>query len=209
MSQITILDSKLKNKVEAFQSLDGYEIRETLLAEVIRAELMNLRSGTSHSKTRAEVRGGGRKPWKQKGTGRARHGSTRSPIWVGGGVTFGPRNTRNWHLKINKSSRIAALKSALTTKLNSDVVFVFEDAFNYGQTKVAIPALDSIRTAESKTNKQTTIIYTTADKENVRGFLNTEALMMNIKQLKVNKLLNSRKVIFTPAAKAELEARLS
>jgi large subunit ribosomal protein L4 len=209
MSQITILDSNLKNKVEAFQSLDSYEIRETLLAEVIRAELMNLRSGTAQAKTRAEVRGGGKKPWKQKGTGRARHGSTRSPIWVGGGVTFGPRNTRNWHLKINKTSRIAALKSAMKAKLMTDIVFVFEDSFNYGQTKTAVPALDSIRTSESKTNKQTTIIYTTADKDMVRGFLNTEALMMNIKQLKVNKLLNSRKVIFTPAAKAELEARLS
>ena len=209
MSQITILDSNLKSKVEAFQSLDNYEIRTTLLAEVIRAELMNLRSGTAQAKTRAEVRGGGRKPWKQKGTGRARHGSTRSPIWVGGGVTFGPRNTRNWHLKINKTSRIAALKSAFKAKLSDDVVFVFEDKYDYPQTKFATVALDSIRTSESKTNKQTTIIYTTADKDMVRGFLNTEALMMNIKQLKVNKLLNSRKVILTPAAKAELEARLS
>lgn len=112
MAKLKILNKK-NDIQDAFVTLDDYESRAVLLAQVVRCELMNMRSGNAHTKMRGEVRGGGKKPWKQKGTGRARHGSNRSPIWIGGGVTFGPRNTVNWHLKINKTSRIAALKSTL------------------------------------------------------------------------------------------------
>ncbi len=82
---------------------------EHLLAEAVRISQSNSRQGTSNTKTRGEVSGGGKKPWKQKGTGRARVGSTRSPIWRHGGITFGPRANQNWELKINKKAKTKAL----------------------------------------------------------------------------------------------------
>ena len=207
--QITILDESLKTKVPAFASLTDYEVRSVLLAEVVRAELSNLRAGNAHTKTRAEVRGGGKKPWKQKGTGRARHGSTRSPIWVGGGVTFGPRSDRNWHLKINKGARLAALKSIFKDRLANEVVYQFSDSFNYDKTKDAVPSLFSIRNEKSKSDKQTCIVYTSADKEMLRGFTNTDAKMMNVLQLKVHTLVNSLRIVFTPSARLAMEERLA
>jgi large subunit ribosomal protein L4 len=206
---VTILNSSLDQKVPAFVNLTDYEVKTSLIAQLVRSELMNLRSGNAHTKTRAEVRGGGKKPWRQKGTGRARHGSIRSPIWVGGGVSHGPRSTRNWHLKINKSSRIAGLKSIMKDRLDHSVVFVFEDKFNFVQTKNALPCLSLVRPTDAKSDKQTSLIYTSEDKENIRGFLNTDVKMMNVDQVKITTLVNSRTVIMTPKAKELLEAKLS
>ncbi len=101
----------------------------------VRAELMRLalvrqqagaRQANAHTKTRAEVRGGGKKPWKQKGTGRARAGSSRSPVWKGGGVAFGPRNVRNYAQRMNKSPRRAALFSAVSQQVAASNVFALE-----------------------------------------------------------------------------------
>jgi large subunit ribosomal protein L4 len=205
---ITILNATLDQKIPAFPSLTDYEVRETLLAQIVRSELMNLRVGNAHTKTRAEVRGGGRKPWKQKGTGRARHGSTRSPIWVGGGVSHGPRSSVNWHCKINKSARIAGLKSIIKDRLASNSVYQFETNASFSQTKIAVPAVALIRN-DAKSDKQTVIVYTTADKESIRGFCNTDAKMMNVDQLKIVGLVNSKKVIFTESARLALEAKLA
>lgn len=85
-----------------------------------------LRPVLAHVKTRGEVRGGGRKPWKQKGTGRARHGSIRSPLWIGGGTTFGPRNTRNWTKRINKKMKRKALELVLTDKAANEKIMVVD-----------------------------------------------------------------------------------
>ena len=100
-----------------------------LLHQVVNAMMANLRKPLAHTKTRGEVRGGGRKPWKQKGTGRARHGSNRSPIWVGGGVTFGPRRERDYSQKINKKMKRAALQMLLANKAQADKLVVV-DAFD-------------------------------------------------------------------------------
>ncbi|MEX2052120.1 MAG: 50S ribosomal protein L4, partial [Candidatus Paceibacterota bacterium] len=99
--------------------------RSDLVHQVVEGMRSNKRSGTADTKDRGEVRGGGKKPWKQKGTGRARHGSSRSPIWVGGGVTHGPLSEKNYKRKISKSMRAQALFSVLSKKLkDGEILFV-------------------------------------------------------------------------------------
>lgn len=119
--------------------LFGGEINVGLMHQVVTAQLAAARSGTASTKTRSEVRGGGAKPWRQKGTGRARHGSTRSPIWVGGGVVFGP-HPRDYTQRLPKKMRKAALRSALTDKANAGQVFIL-DGFSETKTKAAADAL--------------------------------------------------------------------
>lgn len=97
-----------------------------LLAEAVRVQQANARQGTSNTKTRGEVSGGGKKPWKQKGTGRARAGSTRSPIWRHGGVTFGPRANQNWELKMNKKAKTKALFMSLSDKASNNQFIVID-----------------------------------------------------------------------------------
>lgn len=97
----------------------------SLIQQAIVTQLANRRQVLAHTKTRSEVRGGGRKPWRQKGTGRARHGSIRSPLWRGGGVTFGPRKNRNFSRKINKKARQKALFMVLTDKArNKNIILI-------------------------------------------------------------------------------------
>src|ERR1035437_7631919 len=99
--------------------------RSDLVHQVVEGMRSNKRSGTADTKGRGEVRGGGKKPWKQKGTGRARHGSTRSPIWVGGGVTHGPLAEKNYKRKVSKKMRAQALFSVLSKKLkDNEILFV-------------------------------------------------------------------------------------
>lgn len=108
-----------------------------LMAEAVRVQQSNSRQGTSNTKTRGEVSGGGKKPWKQKGTGRARVGSTRSPIWRHGGITFGPRANQNWQLKINKKAKTQALFMSLSDKAKEHQFIVIDHI-----------ALDPVKTKE-------------------------------------------------------------
>ena len=121
------------------EEIFGGPVNVPLMHQVVTAQLAEARSGTASTKTRSEVRGGGKKPWRQKGTGRARHGSTRSPIWVGGGVVFGP-HPRSYSVKVNKKMRAAALRSALADKANDGAVWVL-DGFSETKTKAAAAAL--------------------------------------------------------------------
>jgi large subunit ribosomal protein L4 len=105
----------------------GVKPSPSLVHEAVVAQMANARRAIAHTKNRGEVRGGGKKPWKQKGTGRARHGSIRSPIWVGGGVTFGPRNERNFAVKVNRRARQKALFMSLSDKLAHGNLLVLED----------------------------------------------------------------------------------
>lgn len=207
--KLTIVDDTLKKHTEGFASLDNYEVRTQLLAQVIRSEQMNARSGNAHTKTRDEVRGGGRKPWKQKGTGRARHGSTRSPIWIGGGVTFGPRNSRNWERKINKTSRISALKSILKDRLVEDRIFQFADSFDYPKTKNSVEVLEKLVQKTQNKAKKMLVVYTSDDKNKLRGFLGSEASLINAQNLKLFKLVQAEYLLLTPAAKELLENRIN
>ncbi len=102
-------------------------INADLLHQVVVAQMANRRITIANTKSRAEVRGGGRKPWRQKGTGRARHGSRRSPIWRGGGITFGPRKDKDYSKKINKKMKTKALFMALSSKLKGDELVVLDD----------------------------------------------------------------------------------
>src|SRR3989338_10864919 len=112
----------------------GVAWKPALVKQVYEGEMANKRRPWAHTKTRGEVRGGGIKPWRQKGTGRARHGSIRSPLWVGGGVTHGPRKERSYEVKINKKMRRGALLSLLSRKLKDKEVVVL-DEFKLAQPK--------------------------------------------------------------------------
>ncbi len=113
--------------IELPESIFGVKINRDLVYQVMRMQMLSRRQNSAHTKDRSEVRGGGRKPWRQKGTGRARHGSRRSPIWKGGGVTFGPRNERNYKKKINKKARRSAVFMVLTAKQEKDSIFFVSD----------------------------------------------------------------------------------
>ncbi|MEK7627869.1 MAG: 50S ribosomal protein L4 [Patescibacteria group bacterium] len=105
----------------------GLPWNESLVYQVTQAAQANARTPVAHTKTRGEVRGGGKKPWKQKGTGRARHGSTRSPIWVGGGVAHGPRNDKDYSQKVNKKMRAKALNVVLSRKAKDGAILLVDD----------------------------------------------------------------------------------
>ena len=127
---MTILDVYNINKekvtqVEVDESIFDTEVKEHLFYEIIRAQLANRRSGTACTKTRGEVSGGGRKPWKQKGTGRARSGSSRSPVWRGGGISFGPK-PRDYSYTVPKKVKRIALCSALTKKRREEKLLILD-----------------------------------------------------------------------------------
>ena len=118
----------------------GLKWNADLVHQVVTSQAANRRSGTAHTKSRAEVRGGGRKPWQQKGTGRARHGSTRSPIWKGGGITHGPRTDKNYEKKINKKMAKKALGVVLSAKVRDHELVVME-SLNFPEAKTKQVAL--------------------------------------------------------------------
>jgi large subunit ribosomal protein L4 len=131
-------------------SIFGVKVNPRVIQQVVLAMQAAQRTNLAHTKDRGEVRGGGRKPWKQKGTGRARHGSNRSPLWVGGGVTFGPRNDRNYELKVNKQMRRKALLMALSDRVNDDKVLGVEgfDTTEY-KTKKIFEVLKNLKLSKS------------------------------------------------------------
>jgi large subunit ribosomal protein L4 len=123
------------------ERLFGGKINKDLLYRMVRVQMANRRQGTSCTKTRGEVRGGGRKPWRQKGTGRARQGSRRSPLWVGGGTTFGPK-PRDYTMSLTKKMRAGALVSALSDRAQEGrVVLVDRMGFEEPKTKSAVALL--------------------------------------------------------------------
>ncbi|MCI5806328.1 MAG: 50S ribosomal protein L4, partial [Clostridium sp.] len=126
-------EGKEVDKLELNDAVFGVEINEHLVHMAVVAQLANKRQGTQSAKTRAEVRGGGRKPWRQKGTGHARQGSTRSPQWTGGGVVFAPKQ-RDYSMKLNKKEKANAIKSVLTSKVNEEK-FIVLDEFKLDEIK--------------------------------------------------------------------------
>ena len=127
------IEGKEVGTIDLDDAVFGVEVNEHLLHMAVVNQLANKRQGTQKAKTRSEVSGGGRKPWRQKGTGHARQGSTRSPQWTGGGVVFAP-TPRDYSFKLNKKEKRAALKSALTTRVLENK-FIVLDEMNFGEIK--------------------------------------------------------------------------
>lgn len=139
---------KKSGSVELPESVFGVAWNESLMHQVVTAMQANARTPVAHTKNRGDVRGGGRKPWQQKGTGRARHGSIRSPIWKGGGVTHGPRKEKSYAREIPKKMRVKALCMALSRKFkDGEMVFVDSFGFSAPKTAIAKKALSALATA--------------------------------------------------------------
>lgn len=141
MATATIIDGAGKSvgTRDLPEGLFGGAVNTAVMHQVVTAQLAAARSGTASTKKRSEVRGGGQKPWRQKGTGRARHGSIRSPLWVGGGVVFGPK-PRSYVQRVPKKMRRAALRSALADKAGAGRIWIL-DGFSEPRTKAAGAAL--------------------------------------------------------------------
>ncbi|MGI6169309.1 MAG: 50S ribosomal protein L4 [Christensenellales bacterium] len=135
---------KTVGEIELADAIFGVQVNMDAMHQVVRAHLAARRQGTQSALTRAEVRGGGSKPWRQKGTGRARHGSTRSPQWKKGGVAFAPK-PRDYDLKVNKKVKRLAMKSALSSKvLDSELVVLDELSIPQAKTKEMVKVLGSL-----------------------------------------------------------------
>lgn len=130
-------EAQVVGKMELKPKIFGVKINSGLIHQAVVAQMANNRQVLAHTKDRGEVRGSGRKPWAQKGTGRARHGSSRSPIWIGGGITFGPRKDRNFDKKINKKMKQKAMMMVLSDKVKNKR-FVVIDKFEINQRKTKV-----------------------------------------------------------------------
>ncbi|MEX1064299.1 MAG: 50S ribosomal protein L4 [Candidatus Paceibacterota bacterium] len=178
------------------------DLNKDLVHQALRAQLANSRQVIAHAKGRGEVRGGGKKPWRQKGTGRARHASIRSPIWKGGGVTFGPTSERNFTKKINKRMKQKALFMALSSKVKDNEIMVLDSfKLNEAKTKEAVSSIKNL-TGKMKEYKQTKtkqdsilLVMPAQDKSVIRAtnnlsFMNVmSAANLNIKDVLKNKYL--------------------
>ena len=142
-------EGKEVEKLELNDAVFGVEINEHLVHMAVVSQLANKRQGTQSAKTRAEVRGGGRKPWRQKGTGHARQGSTRSPQWTGGGVVFAPK-PRDYSIKLNKKEKAGAMKSALTSKVNEEKFIVLDELkLDEIKTKKFVEVLNNLEVSKA------------------------------------------------------------
>jgi large subunit ribosomal protein L4 len=143
------IEGKVSKTIDLPESIFGASWNADLVSQVLYSQASNRRAGTAHTKDRSEVRGGGKKPWNQKGSGRSRHGSSRSPIWRHGGVTFGPRNDKDYKKVIPKGMKMAALFSLLSAKVKAGkVIFLDEVGALSGKTKEADEKMKNLTTID-------------------------------------------------------------
>jgi large subunit ribosomal protein L4 len=189
-------------------------LNEGLVHQAVVTQLANERQVLAHTKGRADVRGGGKKPWKQKGTGRARAGSSRSPIWIGGGVTFGPLNNRNFSKKINTKMKQQALYMALTDKLaHNQLMLVDKVEFAEAKTKPFGEMLKSIETKvlprEDKVKRSALVVLAGKDDNTKLSGRNLAGVeVINLDNLNIVDVLKYRDLIMTVDGVKKLEARL-
>ena len=139
------IEGKEVGSIELNDAVFGVEVNEHLVHMAVVNQLANNRQGTQSAKTRSEVSGGGKKPWRQKGTGHARQGSTRAPQWTGGGTVFAPK-PRDYSFKMNKKEKAGAIKSALTSRVNENKFFVLDSLkFDEIKTKKMVNVLDALK----------------------------------------------------------------
>ncbi|HEY4600435.1 MAG TPA: 50S ribosomal protein L4 [Cerasibacillus sp.] len=189
-------DGSQTGDIELNEAVFGIEPNTHVLHEAVVMQRASLRQGTHKVKNRSEVRGGGRKPWRQKGTGRARQGSIRSPQWVGGGVVFGP-TPRSYSYKLPKKVRRLALKSALSSKVANDNVVVLEQlAFEAPKTKQFVDMLNNL-----KVDTKALIVTTEKDDNVIRSANNLqEVKVLTVEEVNVLDLLAHDKLILTKDA---------
>ncbi len=188
-------------KLDLNDSVFAVDVNEHLMHMAVVLQLANKRQGTQKAKTRSEVSGGGKKPWRQKGTGHARQGSTRSPQWTGGGVVFAP-TPRDYSFKMNKKEKAGAIKSALTTKVNEEKFFVMDSLkFDEIKTKKMVSVLDAL-----KVNKAL-VVLDGEDNDNVEISAKNIAGVRTVRSNAINvyDILKYDTIIITKSAVAKLE----
>jgi large subunit ribosomal protein L4 len=173
------------------------EVKPHVMHAVVTAQLAAARQGTHKTKTRGEVRGGGAKPWRQKGTGRARQGSIRSPQWVGGGVAHG-RTPKDWSIRVNKKVKKAALRSALSDRANLEAVTIVRDlAFAEPKTKAAVAAIAALGLQDQKV----LVVLADRDDATTRSLRNIPTVhLLTVDQLNTYDVLRSDVVVLDEAA---------
>tara|TARA_Y100000814_G_scaffold282377_1_gene247393 strand:+ start:505 stop:1167 length:663 start_codon:yes stop_codon:yes gene_type:complete len=203
MSKVDIKksDGEKAGTIELDEQIFGIEPNVAVMHQVVNAQLAAKRAGTHNTKTRAEVRGGGAKPWKQKGTGRARAGSSRIPHWRGGGIALGPK-PRDYSQRTPKKMKKLALRSALSDRATSNSVFVVESwDFETPNTKAAKLALEAIG-AEGKV----LVVVDTQDSNTHKSFRNLGHVnVISADQLNVFDILVSDSVVFTKSSLPSIE----
>lgn len=198
MAEIDLYNNKGKiiDKVLLPDEIFKVKVKDSVLNEVVKMHLANCRNGTACTKTKGEVSGGGNRPWRQKGTGRARAGSNRSPLWRHGGVTFGPR-PRNFKYSLPKKKKRLALKGALSNKLEAGELLVI-DALEIKEPKTRIMSkfLDGL-----KVQKSSLIIIAKIDKLLLRATKNISGVKVIVgKDLNVYDVLKYKKIVITKEA---------
>lgn len=204
------LDGSQAGTVEVNNEIFGIEPNKTVMHEVLVAELAELRQGTASTKTRAEVRGGGRKPFRQKETGRARQGSTRAPHMVGGGVVHGPK-PRDYVKKVNKKVRKLALRSALATKINEGNLIVLDDfALETPKTKTFV---NFAKTLDFAGQKQLFVVNDFTEDRDYNLYMSVrnieKTFVLDSRELRIFWLIKQDKVILTKEALAAIEEVLA
>ena len=187
------LTGKETGSVELNDEIFNVAIKPEVVHQVYVAQAGNQRESIADTKTRGDVSGGGKKPWAQKGTGRARHGSIRSPIWSGGGVAFGPTSERNWKTKINKDTRRLAVKMCLTDKAQSGVLYVVED-YTFAEPKTKLVA-EFLKNLPAK-NKSFLLLNDESNKNLLKMSKNIQKVnTIRAKDVSILDLLNKQAVI--------------
>lgn len=191
-------------EIELNEAIFGLPWNDDLVSQAVRTNFSNKRQVLASVKDRSEVRGGGRKPWKQKGTGRARHGSIRSPLWKGGGVTFGPEGERNFKLKINKKMARKAMLTVLSAKVRDNEILILEDLkLLFAKTKEMASVMSKFPKVKSA------FLVLSGENENVkRAARNLSNLKItNINNLNILDVLKYKHLILTKDAVVELNKK--